>query len=141
MLGRGSEKIVEVREYDHDISFIRNYLTKDLEKELDLYVFEKKGPEWKITDKLLENIHDQLAYSRVNGDFPYLVVKDGDYLRNGEIYLLHQFEGVELDLKYVERTLPNVYLLWGKPVYLETVVEDKSLLFTCDGKKVSRKFL
>lgn len=131
----------EVREYDSDISFIRNYLTKDLVQELDLYVFEKKGPDWKITDKSWENIRDQLAFSRVNGGFPYLVVKDGDYSRNGEIYLLHQYEGIELDLKYVERTLPYVYRLWGKSVYLETLVEGKPLLFTYDGNKVSRKFL
>lgn len=139
--GRGREKMFEVRENDADISFIRNYLTKDLVKDLDLYVFEKKGPEWKITDKSWENIRDQLAYARVNGGFPYLVVKNGDYLNNGELYLQHKFEGVELDLKYVERTLPYVYQLWGKTVYLETVVEDKTLLFMYDGKKISRKFL
>lgn len=139
--GRGREKMFEVREYDSDISFIRNYLTKDLVQELDLYVFEKKGPDWKITDKSWENIRDQLAFSRVNGGFPYLVVKDGDYSRNGEIYLLHQYEGIELDLKYVERTLPYVYRLWGKSVYLETIVEGKPLLFTYDGNKVNRKFL
>ncbi|MHA7965617.1 SpoVR family protein [Paenibacillus sp. CAU 1782] len=139
--GHGREKMFEVREHDADISFIRNYLTKELVEELDLYVFEKKGPEWKITDKTWENIRDQLAYSRVNGGFPYLVVKDGDYLRNGDLYLFHQFEGVELDLRYVERTLPYVYKLWGKNVYLETIVEDKPLVFVYDGKKVSRKFL
>ncbi len=139
--GSGREKMFEVREHDADISFIRNYLTKELVEELDLYIFEKKGPEWKITDKTWENIRDQLAYSRVNGGFPYLVVKDGDYLRNGDLYLFHQFEGVELDLRYVERTLPYVYRLWGKNVYLETIVEDKPLVFVYDGKKVSRKFL
>ncbi|QCT03753.1 SpoVR family protein [Paenibacillus algicola] len=139
--GSGREKMFEVRENDADISFIRNYLTKDLVKELDLYVFEKKGPEWKITDKSWENIRDQLVYARVNGGFPYLVVKNGDYLGHGELYLLHQFEGQELDLKYVERTLPYVYQLWGKTVYLETVVEEKPLLMVYDGKKVSRKFL
>lgn len=139
--GRGREKIFEVREADHDISFIRNYLTKDLVNELDLYVFEKKGPDWKITDKSWENIRDQLAYSRVNGGFPYLVVKDGDYMHRGELYLLHQFEGVELDVKYVERTLPYVYQLWGKPVYIETVVDNKEIQYTYDGNKVSRKFV
>lgn len=57
-------------------------------KDLYLYEFEKKGPEWKITDKSWENIRDKLTFSRVNGGFPYLVVKDGDYLHNGELYLL-----------------------------------------------------
>lgn len=69
-----------------------------------------------------------------------MVFKDGDYLRNGEIYLLHQYEDIELNLKYVERTLPYVYRLWGKNVYLETLVEGKPLLFTYEENKVSRKF-
>lgn len=139
--GQGRAKIFEVRELESDQSFLRNYLTKKLTEELDLYIFEKKGPEWKITDKSWENIRDQLVYSRVNGGFPYITVEDGDYQRSGELYLMHQYEGVELDLKYVERTLPYVYTLWGKPVHVETTVDDKHVQFTYDGKKVSRKFL
>lgn len=139
--GQGREKIFEVREFDSDTSFLRNYLTKELVEELDLYVFEKKGAEWKITDKNWENIRDQLVYSRVNGGFPYIVVQDGDHTGNGELYLKHRYEGIELDLKYVEHTLPYVYRLWGKTVHLETTVEDKQVLFTYDGKKHSRKFI
>jgi stage V sporulation protein R len=135
----GQEKIFEVRELDSDPSFLRNYLTKQLTEELDLYIFEKKGQEWKITDKTWETIRDQLVYSRVNGGFPYLVVTDGDYQRSGELYVTHRFEGTELDLKYVERTLPYLVQLWGKAVHLETISEDKKVLFSCDGKKTSRK--
>jgi len=137
----GREKIFEVRELDSDTSFIRNYLTKELVEDLDLYVFEKKGNEWKITDKTWENVRDQLVYSRVNGGFPYIVVIDGDYEKKGDLYLLHAYEGIELDLKYLEKTLPNIQRLWGKTVHLETIVEDKKVLFTSDGKKQSRKFL
>jgi len=139
--GGGRSKLFEVREFDSDTSFIRNYMTKELVEDLDLYVFEKKGPEWKITDKTWKNIRDQLVYSRVNGGFPYLEVYDGDYQRNGELYLRHSYEGVELDLKYVEKTLPYLYRLWGKPVYLQSVVEDKAVLFSYDGKKSHRKFM
>jgi stage V sporulation protein R len=137
----GRERIFEVREMDSDLSFIRNYMTKELTEELDLYVFEKKGSDWQITDKSWENIRDQLVYSRVNGGFPYLEVTDGDWQRTGELYVVHRYEGVELDLKYVERTLPYMVRLWGKPVHLETVVEEKPLLFTCDGQKTTRKSL
>ncbi|MFF2480670.1 SpoVR family protein [Paenibacillus sp. NPDC058071] len=139
--GKGREKMFEVREFDSDISFLRNYLTKDLVNELDLYIFEKKGPEWKITDKSWEHIRDQLVYSKVNGGFPSIVVIDGDFNRIGELYLKHNYEGTELDLKYVERTLPYVVQLWGKNVHLETIVEDKKIVFSCDGKKTTRKFL
>ncbi|WP_106766538.1 SpoVR family protein [Paenibacillus faecalis] len=135
------EKIFEVREYDSDISFLRNYLTKELVNDLDLYVFEKKGPEWKITDKSWEKIRDQLVVSRVNGGSPYLVIKDGDYLRSGELMIKHQYEGIELDLKYMERTLPYVYELWGKPVHLHSVVENKAIIFSFDGQKIQRRFI
>ncbi|MBQ4901566.1 SpoVR family protein [Paenibacillus sp. Marseille-P2973] len=139
--GKGREKIFEVRELDSDLSFLRSYLTKELVRDLDLYIFKKQGPEWKITDKSWENIRDQLVASRVNGGSPYIVVKDGDHQRNGELLLKHQYEGIELDLKYLERTLPYVFRLWGRPVHLETVVEGKTALFSYDGEKHYRKIL
>ncbi|GIP38453.1 hypothetical protein J31TS4_17330 [Paenibacillus sp. J31TS4] len=139
--GQGRSKLFEVRELDSDTSFIRSYLTKQLVEDLDLYVFEKKGPEWKITDKSWENIRDQLVYSRINGGFPCILVENGNYLHNGELYLKHEFEGIELDLKYVERTMPYVHRLWGKTIHLQTVIEDKPVLFSYDGKKQTRRFL
>ncbi|GJM79880.1 stage V sporulation protein R [Paenibacillus sp. HMSSN-139] len=139
--GQGREKIFEVRELDSDISFLRSYLTKELVRDLDLYIFEKQGPEWKITDKTWEHIRDQLVASRVNGGSPYIVVQDGDYLRSGELLLKHQYEGIELDLKYLEHTLPHVYKLWGRPVHLETVVEEKRAMFSYDGQKHIRKMI
>ncbi|MHA6534728.1 SpoVR family protein [Paenibacillus sp. BAC0078] len=135
------DKMFEVRELDSDISFIRSYLSKQLVNDLDLYVFEKKGPEWKITDKAWENVRDQLVLARVNGGSPYLVIQDADYERNGELLIVHRYESIELDLKYLERTLPHIYALWGRTVHLQTVVEDKKALFTYDGKKVQRKFM
>lgn len=137
----GREAMFEVREFDSDISFLRNYLTKPLVEDMDLYVFEKQGAEWKISDKRWENVRDQLVQSRVNGGFPTLHVVDGDYNQHGELMLKHQYEGTELDLKYVERTLPYVHQLWGKKVHLETTVEEKQALFTYDGNKHFRRFL
>ena len=139
--GRGREKMFEVREMDSDISFIRNYLTKELVDKLDMYVFAKQGNDWTISNKAWETVRDQLVTSRVNGGFPYILVQDGDYLKNGELYLLHQFEGMELDVKYLEKTLPYVYKLWGKSVHIETRIEDRRVLFTYDGKKCHRRFL
>jgi len=137
----GREKLFDVREFDMDTSFIRNYLTKELTEELDLFVFEKKGPEWRVSDKAWENVREQLIRSRINGGFPYIVAVDDDYRMAGELYLRHEYEGIELDLKYVEKTLPYVVRLWGKPVHLETVVENKKVLFSHDGTKHTRKFL
>jgi len=139
--GQGRRKLFEVRETERDISFIRNYMTKELVKELDLYLYQKKGNEWVIVEKDWEKIRDQLVQTKVNGGFPYLVVENGDYLRNGELYLKHQYEGIELDIRYLEKTLPYLFQLWGRMVHLETVVENRAVLFSYDGNKTFRKFI
>ncbi|GLC90487.1 stage V sporulation protein R [Lysinibacillus piscis] len=131
----GREKMFEVREIESDISFIRNYLTKDLAKQEDLYLFQKKGNEYRITDKDYEAVRDQLVSMRVNGGFPYIVVKNGDYLRNGELYLVHGYEGMELDPHYLENVLPYIYQLWGRTVHIETIVESKPVVYSYDGTK------
>ncbi|RDI47930.1 SpoVR family protein [Falsibacillus pallidus] len=137
----GREKMFEVREIESDISFLRNYLTKDLVMREDMYLFQKQGKDYKVVDKQWENVRDQLVSTRVNGGFPYLMVEDGDYMKNGELYLKHSFEDIELDLKYLEKVLPYVHQLWGRTVHLDTVVEGKNMLFSYDGRAVQRKYL
>lgn len=139
--GSGREKMFEVREVESDISFIRNYLTKDLVMREDMYLFQKQGRDYKIVDKGWEAVRDQLVSMRVNGGFPYITVNDGDYLKNNELYLKHWYEDIELDLKYLEKVLPYIFQLWGRPVHMESVLEGKSVLFSYDGKSVSRRYL
>lgn len=137
----GREKMFEVREIESDISFIRNYLTKELVQREDMYLFEKQGRDYKITEKDYEQVRDQLIHMRVNGGFPFISVVDGDYLRNGELYLVHGYEGTELNLPYLENVLPYIYQLWGRNVHMETYVEDKKVRYSYDGKRVQRHYL
>lgn len=135
----GREKMFEVREVESDISFIRNYLTKELAQQEDLYLFEKKKSDYLITTKDYEAVRDQLVSMRVNGGFPYIVVENGDYLRNGELYLLHRYEETELDVQYLEHVLPYIHQLWGRIVHMETYVDNKQIVFSYDGKKIHRQ--
>ncbi|COD15088.1 SpoVR family protein [Streptococcus pneumoniae] len=139
--GSGREKMFEVREIESDISFIRNYLTKDLVMREDLYLFQKQGRDYKVIDKEWRAVRDQLVNMRVNGGFPYLTVNDGDYLKNNELYIKHWYEGIELDLKYLEKVLPYLYQLWGRSVHIESVLEDREVMFSYDGKGVHRRYL
>ncbi|CAH0239784.1 SpoVR family protein [Peribacillus sp. NPDC101481] len=139
--GSGREKMFEVREIESDISFLRNYLTKDLVMREDMYLFQKQGKDYKIVDKAWEHVRDQLVSMRVNGGFPYITVNDGDFMRNGELYLKHWYEDIELDLKYLEKVMPYIYQLWGRPVHMESVMEGKEVLFSYDGKGIHRKYL
>jgi len=137
----GRQKIFEVRELDNDVSFLRNYLTKDLVKELDLYIYRKEGDEWVIVEKDWEKVRDGIVASMTNFGSPYLVIDNGDYRGNSELYIKHLFEGQELDLVYAEKTLQYMYQLWGRPVHLETVYEDKRILLTYDGERNTKSTL
>ncbi|GHO87792.1 SpoVR family protein [Dictyobacter formicarum] len=139
--GQGRQKIFEVRELDNDVSFLRNYLTEDLVKDLDLYLYKKEGDEWVVAEKNWQKVRDTIVANMTNFGHPYLVVDNGDYHGNRELYLTHLFEGQELDLNYAEKTLQYVYILWGRPVHLETVYEGKRILLTYDGERNSKSTL
>ncbi|HOV78627.1 MAG TPA: SpoVR family protein [Bacillota bacterium] len=139
--GEGREKIFEVRAAENDISFIRNYLTRELVEEMDIYIYKKTGNDWKITEVEWEKVRDGLIKNLNNCGYPYIVVADGDFNKRGELYLKHVFEGTELDVYYLENTLPHVYTLWGRPVHLETELNGKPVLFSYNGEKGSKKFL
>ncbi|MEH7403337.1 MULTISPECIES: SpoVR family protein [Bacillaceae] len=140
-VGSGTEKIFEVRELESDTSFIRNYLSKEFVMNKDLYLFKKQGKEYKINDKSWVNVRDQLVNMRTNGGYPYITVNDGDYQKNGELYLKHSFEEIELDVKYIEKVLPYLYQLWGRTTHIETRMDGKAVLFSYDGINVNRKNL
>ncbi len=139
--GQGRQKIFEVREMDNDVSFLRNYLTEDLIKDLDLYLYKKEGDEWVIVEKNWEKVRDGIVASMTNFGSPYLVVENGDYRGNRELYIMHLFEGQELDMVYAEKTLQYVYTLWGRPVHLETMYEGKKILLSYDGERNTKSSL
>jgi stage V sporulation protein R len=134
--GEGLDKIFEVRELENDVSFLRNYLTEELCEELDLFVFELiEEEEWTITEKRWEKVRDQLVSNMTNFGFPYLQVEDGDYNGNRELYLKHRYEGTELDMRYARKALEHVHALWGRPVHLETIIDDESSVLHFNGNE------
>ena len=139
--GQGLAKMFEARELDNDVSFLRNYLTKDLVDELDLYIYKREGDQLIVVEKDWEKIRDMLVASLTNFGVPYIVVEDGDYRRNGELYLKHIYEGQEIDIKYAERTLEAVFGLWSRPVHLETVLDERRLLLSYDGERGNQTYL
>lgn len=139
--GAGRRKMFEIRANENDLSFIRNYLTKELVEELNLYVYQKVYTKWQVVDTEWEKVREGLVALLVNGGHPYLVVEDGNYNKNGEIYIHHAHDGRDLDLYYLEKTIPHVYRLWGRKTHLETVVEGKGVLYTFAGEKIQKKVL
>ncbi len=135
----GREAIFDIRATESDVSFLRNYLNKELAEEMDLFVFRRSGDQWKITSKDVEEVREHLIRSRINGGYPYIVACDDNYQNRGELYLLHRYDGTELDTRYIAKTLPLVHRLWGRSVHLETVISGQNVRYTWDGEKLSHR--
>lgn len=139
--GEGRKKLFEVRQEENDASLIRNYLTEALVDELDLYLYEREGDQWVIVDKDWRNVRDNIVARMANFGNPTILVESGDYRHNGELYLRHVHDGQDLDETYAEKTLEHVYELWGRPVHIETKVEDEGTVLSYDGDKHDRETL
>ena len=57
---------------------------------------------------------------------------DGNYRNRGELYLRHDFQGVELKQDYAQATLENLQTIWGRPVHIETVVDEQPTVLSYD---------
>ncbi|MBE3563517.1 MAG: SpoVR family protein [Hydrogenibacillus schlegelii] len=137
----GREGMFEAREFDNDASFIRNHLTEEVVRELDLFVYGRKDDVWRVETTDWTAVREALIRQRIGGGFPIIVVADGDFERRGELLLRHVHDGPELDVRSIERTLPHVHRLWGRPVHLETVLEGRPVRFSYDGIRHDRTVL
>src|SRR3990167_6403240 len=137
----GLKEVFRLREFCDDQAMIRNYFDGNAAARMNMYIYEKQEDDGRIdyvvVEKGWEQIGSQLVASLTNCGFPYIVVKDGDYQGRQELYLSHYYDGDELDLEYLKKTLPYIYRLWGRPVHLETTVNDSLKVFSCDEDGVT----
>jgi stage V sporulation protein R len=133
------EKLFEVREIENDASLLRNYLTRELCDDLDLYVYGQQGDDVVVTDKNWERVRDSLVVELTSHGRPLIVVDDGDYRGNRELYLRHAHEGRDLDLGYAEKVLEYVTTLWGRTVHLETYNDDAQCVLSYDEQEGHRR--
>jgi stage V sporulation protein R len=136
--GEGRAKLFEVRETDSDQSLLRKYLTEELVADLDLYTYKLVDDEWQVAETDWRVVRDTLVASMDNFGLPVIVVEDGDYRHNRELYLIHRYEGTELDIRYAEKTLQHLYLVWNRSVHLETVLDDRKVRLSYDGRRNSK---
>jgi stage V sporulation protein R len=140
-LGLGREKIFEVRRVCTDVTFIDDYLTEEFchRQKLFLYDYNPKSGMYQISDRDFRKIKQRLLAQLTNQGQPIIQVVDGNHRNRGEILLRHQYDGIELRHDYARETLKNMQAVWGRPVSIHTVVEDKGRLITFDGEDFEEK--
>ena len=136
-LGLGREKIFEIRKVHNDLTFIDSFLTLDFVREHKLFRFgyNQDSEYYEIESRAFPKVKQQLLNSLTNMGRPKITVEDGNYHNRGELYLRHTYTGVELDMKYAYDTLVNLERLWNRPVYIETVLEDRPAVLSFDGSE------
>jgi stage V sporulation protein R len=136
-LGLGREKIFEVRRLHNDLTFIDTFLTDDFCRRQKLFVYgkEQKDATWVIQTREFIKVKEMILSGLTNLGNPLIRVLDGNFEKRGELLLVHQHEGRDLQWNFADDTLLNLYRLWQRPVHVETKREGKKVRLSFDGKE------
>jgi len=140
-LGLGREKIFEVRRIYNDVSFIDEFLTEEFAERLKLFVygFNPQTGRMEIVDRDYRKVKEQLIRQLTNFGQPWITVVDGNYGNRGELYLVHRWDGVELQLDEALETLKNLHRMWKRPVHIETRLGGKGKILSFDGTEAKSR--
>jgi stage V sporulation protein R len=140
-LGLGRDKIFEVRRVCTDVTFIDDYLTEEFCRSQKLFNFDHnpKTGMYQISDREFRKVKQRLLMQLTNQGQPIIQVADANHRNRGELLLRHQYDGVELKHDYARETLRNLQRIWGRPVALLTVVDEKSRIVSFDGEEFEEK--
>ena len=135
--GLGREKIFEVRRVHNDLTFIDSFLTLDFCREHKMFSFgfNEEADQYEIESREFPKIKERLLFSLTNRGRPLIAVRDGNYKNRGELFLEHDYNGVELQANYARDTLENLERLWSRPVHIHTTLDEVSTILSFDGKE------
>lgn len=143
-VGDGLRKIFEVRRIYNDVGFIDEFLTEEFaeRQQLFTYRYNQRSDNYMIESREFAEIKQQLLFQLTNFGDPIIELVDANYSNRNELYLLHHWEALDLRFDYAQATLENLYTLWGRPVHIETQVEDKGVvLLSYDGQQHMSRLL
>lgn len=135
-LGRGRDKIFEVRKIYNDVTFIDEFLTLDFVREHQLYTFgfNPRTAQFEVMSREFDKVKRQLLDSLTNFGQPLIYVVDGNHKNRGELLLEHRHEGVGLRVDYARDVLQNIHTFWKRPVAVSTLIEAEESILTFDGQ-------
>jgi stage V sporulation protein R len=134
-LGLGRQKIFEVRKIHNDVTFIDTYLTPDFCRRYKMFSYRHNDQTemYEIESREFKKIKERLLFNLTNFGQPIIRVKDANHRNRGELYLQHEYFGVDLRLDHAQDTLRHLHRLWTRPIHLETCVDGRPTLLSFDG--------
>jgi stage V sporulation protein R len=115
----GLEELFSVMEANRDVSFVRQFLTRDIMERLHMFAYKKKG----ASEVVIKEVADEKGWKDVREELirwvgvnSLPVIKIVDVEPDGMLVLKYFGDGRKLDPEYKEHTLRYVELLWGNRV-------------------------
>lgn len=129
---KGRDKIFEVRRIYNDVTFIEEFLTPEFMERHKMYQW-KRDPqtgELKIVSRDTSRVKQVLLHHLTNRGQPFVYVVDANYLNRGELYLAHQWTGLEVEIAPAAHVMQALRRIWGRPVHLQARLNDDQFLFS-----------
>jgi stage V sporulation protein R len=118
---QGLERAFQIRAEDDDFSFVRNYLSEDLAKDLELFRYQSRTDGTvKIMDGDIDALRDAIVSSKYNFGAPAVLISHVQVDGTLELIHDHESDGRGLDLERAERVLAYIGRVWRRPVRLTT---------------------
>ena len=139
--GLGGEKIFEVRRHHNDVTFIDTFLDEDFchRHKMFLYAYEPKTGHYHIKSRNFQAIKQAFLARLTNLGQPLIRVADANYKNRGELFLVHEHEGIDLKLDEARETLRHLNAIWQRPVHVQTVLGKKGKILSYDGSEHREK--
>ncbi|MCB1197320.1 MAG: SpoVR family protein [Bdellovibrionota bacterium] len=139
--GKGREKIFEVRKIYNDVMFVDEFFTEEfcLKHKLFSFEYNPETTQYEVFSRAFSTIKKKLLFSLTNRGQPFIFVKDANHEGKKKLLLWHKHAGIDLKIDWAYATMENIYKIWKRPVYLETMVDEKGKILIFDGKEHTSK--
>jgi stage V sporulation protein R len=136
---QGWEKVKQVLRTCHDWFFMNEFLTNDLTKDLDLYLYIQ-GKDFMInklivTDHDIDQIRQIIVRSFSHSGVPRIRIVNGNYENRNSLLLEHEHIGIDLDETYTLKTIEHIYDLWGNDIFLRTIKDKVPFIYSSTPMK------
>ena len=127
----GMEKVIEVVSDEDDISLIKNYLTKELVEEMNLFAY--KSDKDKNGDTILtiksrnpDDVAESLTKDLHNYRAPVITIEKAS--STGMELVHHASNAKTLDERNLSKVMGYIYELWGSPIDMQTIDDDGGIV-------------
>lgn len=137
----GNQKIFEVRKIYNDVTFIEEFFTEDFAREHKYFVYKRnqRTGKMEIADRNPKLVKDALLRRITNAGSPVVYVENANYKNRGELFLIHDHEGNDLQFEHARETLTMIGKIWKRPVHLRTLEEGKEKIISLEGNEAERR--